>query len=213
MVPINKVLLLFAHPSQHRSEINRPMFTAAQAIEGITCVDLYADYPTLKIDVEKEQTRLLEHDVVIFQFPFYWYSTPAIFKEWQDLVLEHGFAYGNEGKALHGKLFLCALSAGGGEQAYRADGINHFTLRELLHPLEQTANLTGMKFLAPFAIFGSRDAVEEDRLAQHLDQWCLLLRELVAGRIDIAKATERERINSDLDSLILNHSDHQPSDQ
>ncbi|MCV5371612.1 NAD(P)H-dependent oxidoreductase, partial [Escherichia coli] len=91
-----KVLILFAHPSQHRSEVNTPLFKEAQKIEGVTCVDLYGEYPRFNINIDREQQRLREHDVVIFQFPLYWYSTPAILKEWQDLVLEYGFAYGTE---------------------------------------------------------------------------------------------------------------------
>ena len=60
-----------------------------------------------------------------------------------DLVLEYGFAYGSDGTALQGKVLFNALTAGGLEAAYRAEGYNHFTLRELLAPLEQTATLTG----------------------------------------------------------------------
>ena len=37
------------------------------------------------------------HDVVIFQFPLFWYSTPPILKQWQDIVLEYGWAYGEGG--------------------------------------------------------------------------------------------------------------------
>lgn len=204
-----RVLLLFAHPSQHRSEINRPMFEAAQHIQGVTCVDLYAEYPTLKIDVTKEQTRLKEHDVIVFQFPFYWYSTPAILKEWQDLVLEHGFAYGSGGTALHGKMFLCALSAGGDRKAYHPKGFNHFTVRDLLHPLEQTANLTGMHYLAPFALFQSRDAVEQQRLQHHLEAWQTLLTALVEDQLDSAKAATPECINDDLQSMLRCASDQE----
>ena len=53
---------------------------------------------------------LLDHDVVLFQFPLFWYSTPSILKEWQDLVLEHGFAYGAEGDALDGKRMMIAVT-------------------------------------------------------------------------------------------------------
>ena len=95
MTKIN-VLVLYAHPSHARSEVNRPMFEAACNIDGVTAVDLYGEYPTFNMNVPKEQQRLLEHDVIIFQFPLFWYSTPAILKEWQDLVLEYGFAYGGK---------------------------------------------------------------------------------------------------------------------
>ena len=63
-------------------------------MEGVRLHDLYEAYPDFLIDVEAEQALLLEHDVIVFQHPVYWYSSPAILKEWQDLVLEHGFAYG-----------------------------------------------------------------------------------------------------------------------
>jgi putative NADPH-quinone reductase len=121
------------------------MARATARVEGVTLVDLYAEYPDFQIDIDREQGRLVGHDVLVFMHPLYWYSTPAILKEWQDLVLEHGFAYGSQGTALHGKIFFSALTAGGAEAAYQAEGYNHFTIRELLHPLEQTAALCGRR--------------------------------------------------------------------
>lgn len=198
-----KVLLLFAHPSVLRSEVNQPMFNAAQRIPGVTCIDLYATYPNLKIDIDKEQQQLLAHDVIIFQFPLYWYSTPAILKEWQDLVLEHGFAYGKDGKALAGKTFFCALSAGGSEKAYQTDGYNHFKVRQLLFPLEQTASLTNMTYLAPFTLYSSRSAVEEQRLQVHLQDWQALLTALTEDRVNLEKAAGLDQLNSDLSQVLL----------
>jgi glutathione-regulated potassium-efflux system ancillary protein KefG len=102
---------------------------AVRGLGGVTVNDLYESYPELDIDVDREQRLLLEHDVVIFQHPFYWYSTPAILKEWQDLVLEHGWAYGHGGSALRGKWMMSALTAGGSEEAYRGAGPQGFTVR------------------------------------------------------------------------------------
>ncbi|MEW8237166.1 MAG: NAD(P)H-dependent oxidoreductase, partial [Candidatus Thiodiazotropha taylori] len=190
------------HPSLERSEVNRPLAEAAAAIEGITLIDLYAEYPDFQIDIDREQQRLLEHDVIIFQHPLYWYSTPAILKEWQDLVLEHDFAYGSKGTALHGKLFFNALSAGGSEAAYRAEGYNHFTIRELLQPMEQMASLCGMRYLPPFALFGARTAVDEGRIGQHIDTWIELLKALRDQKLDIETAQKLAGLNSDLNHLI-----------
>jgi putative NADPH-quinone reductase len=198
-----RILVLFAHPSPERSEANVPLARAAAAVDGVTLVDLYAEYPDFGIDVDREQARLLAHDVIAFLHPLYWYSTPSILKEWQDLVLEHGFAYGSEGTALHGKLFFNALTAGGGEAAYRARGYNHFTIRELLRPLEQTAMLCGMVYLPPFALFGARTAVEEGRIGAHVADWVRLLEALRDHRLDIRRATGLPRLNQDLDALIL----------
>ncbi|CAH7222023.1 NAD(P)H-dependent oxidoreductase [Vibrio chagasii] len=198
----NRVLVLFAHPSQHRSEANKPLFEQAKRIDGVTCVDLYAEYPTFKINIDREQKRLLDHDIIIFQFPLYWYSTPAILKEWQDLVLEYGFAYGTDGNELEGKKFLCSITAGGKEDAYQTDGYNHFTIRELLHPLEQTAALCGMEYLAPYALFGSRTALEESRITGHVERYKFLLESLVAGNIDYKKAKKAAKLNHYLDEII-----------
>ncbi|MCF2860307.1 NAD(P)H-dependent oxidoreductase [Pseudoalteromonas sp. SMS1] len=196
----NKILLLFAHPSPHRSEVNCPMFEYARALEYVTAVDLYAHYPTYQIDIDKEQRQLNAHDVIIFQFPFYWYSTPSILKEWQDLVLEYGYAYGHGGTALHGKIFLCAISAGGRADAYRTNGYNHFNVRTLLQPLEQTAYITGMQYLPPFALFSSRSALADGTLAQHLQDWKLLLEELHHNKFDPNSVDSLVTINELLDT-------------
>ncbi|EHY9868388.1 NAD(P)H-dependent oxidoreductase [Vibrio vulnificus] len=198
----NKVLVIYAHPSQHRSEVNAPLFAAAQAVDGVTCVDLYAEYPQFDINIDKEQARLLEHDVIVFQFPLYWYSTPALLKEWQDLVLEYGFAYGTDGTALQDKLMLCVVSAGGKEEAYKAEGYNHFTIRQLLAPIEQMAALTSMHYLPPFAIFGARTALEENRIDQHVERYVTLLQAFVEDRVNIHAANHLNKITHALPQII-----------
>lgn len=190
-----RLLVLFAHPSLERSEINDPLAAVAASHEQVTLVDLYAEYPDYRIDIDREQTRLCEHDVVVFLFPLYWYSTPALLKEWQDLVLEHGFAYGSEGRALAGKFFIAACSAGGPAGAYEAGGFNRFTLRELLRPLEQTAHLCHMRYLPPFALFGSRTAVEEGRLDDHLTAFRELLDHLSSAHLDAWEASDECTVN------------------
>jgi len=199
---MRRILVLFAHPSLDRSEVNRPLAVATSGVEGVTLVDLYAAYPDFQIDIDREQERLIAHDVIVFMHPLYWYSTPAILKEWQDLVLEYGFAYGSKGTALHDKLFFNALTAGGGEAAYCAEGYNHFTIRELLHPLEQTAAMCGMHYLPPFTLFGARTAVEEGRVEAHVADWVRVLEALRDERLDIEAARNLPRLNADLGAII-----------
>jgi len=190
-----KILILFAHPSQHRSEVNLPLITASKTIEGVTVVDLYAEYPDYCIDIELEQQRLREHDIVVFMFPLYWYSTPSILKEWQDLVLEYGFAYGHDGTELQGKTLLCAITAGGAENAYQEHGYNHYSIRQLLRPIEQTATLCGMSYLPPYALFGSRTALEEDKVDDHVKNWINILGCLRQNQVDVGRAAVAEKLN------------------
>lgn len=198
----HNLLVLFAHPSIDRSDVNAQLLQASRAAPGVTVVDLYGEYPTYQIDIDREQRRLLDHDVIIFMFPLYWYSTPSILKEWQDLVLEYGFAYGSQGGALHGKIFLCAISAGGSEQAYRREGYNHYTIRQLLQPLEQMAALCGMRYLPPFALFGSRTAAENGLLEAHVAKWQRTLQALREGRLDVRRAQALPRLDEHLDKLV-----------
>jgi glutathione-regulated potassium-efflux system ancillary protein KefG len=122
---------------------------------GITVNNLYETYPDFYIDVVAEQQLLIEHDIIVWQHPFYWYSSPAILKEWMDLVLQHGFAYGLKGSNLAGKQVLSIISTGGNKEVYCKEGRNHFTINEFLIPFKQSANLCGMDYLPPFVVYGS----------------------------------------------------------
>ncbi len=191
-----RVLVLFAHPAPARSEVNREMFRAARRLDEVTVVDLYAEYPRFDIDIDAEQERLSLADAVVFQFPFYWYSTPSILKEWQDLVLEYGFAYGEGGTALKGKLFGTAITTGGPEAAYHHEGYNSFTIREFLAPLEQTARLCSMHYLPPLVLHRARSALEEGRLLGHVELWVAYLTSLREGGIDAASVAELGTLNA-----------------
>lgn len=190
-----KTIVYLAHPRLDRSEINGPMFRAAEAIDGITCVDLYAEYPTFEIDVRREQKRLVDHDAIVFLHPFYWYSAPALLKEWQDLVLEHGFAYGHHGHALDDKVTFNAVSCGATETSYQPDGANGAHLRTLMLPFERTAHLCRMHYLPPLAIFGAGRASEDGRERAHIDAWTGLLRALRDDEIDIKAAGRPQTLN------------------
>jgi glutathione-regulated potassium-efflux system ancillary protein KefG len=149
-----KILILFAHPAFQKSRCNSRLVAAVRDMENVTFHDLYEIYPDFQIHVSREQQLLVDHDVIVFHHPFYWYSSPALLKEWQDLVLEHGFAYGPEGTALKDKWLLSAITTGGGEEAYRHKDTHHFTIPELLQPFEQTAWLCKMVYLPPFVVHG-----------------------------------------------------------
>jgi glutathione-regulated potassium-efflux system ancillary protein KefG len=154
-VRVARVLVQFAHPALEKSRVNRLLAARARDVAGITFRDLYEEYPDFDVDVRREQALLLEHDTIVLQHPLYWYSTPALLKQWLDLVLEHGWAYGRSGVALRGKRLMQAITAGGGEAAYREDGHNAHTVRQFLAPMEQTAALCGMEYLPPFVVHGT----------------------------------------------------------
>lgn len=190
-----KILILFAHPALEKSRINKYLIDGMEEIKGLTFHDLYQHYPDLDIDVELEQKLLLDNDIIIFHHPFYWYSTPAILKEWQDLVLTHGWAYGSQGKALEGKYFFNVVTTGGKEEAYQQGGHNNFTMKQFLAPLQQTANLCKMKFLPPFTIHGSL-SISKEKLDKHKEQLFMLFEKMINGSLDLDKSQNLEKMNT-----------------
>lgn len=150
-----KILWNLFHESLEESVGNKALFDAIKTRDNLCVRNLYDIYPDFRIDVEAEQALLVEYDTIVFQHPFYWYSCPALMKQWQDKVLTYGFAYPpKEGKALHGKKWLSVITTGGPEWAYRSGGFNNFTMSELLRPFQQTAYLCGMGWLPPFVVHG-----------------------------------------------------------
>jgi glutathione-regulated potassium-efflux system ancillary protein KefG len=185
---MSKLIVYYAHPGHKYSRANTAMAAQASAVAGITFVDLYAQYPRFNINIDREQQRLLDHDVILLQFPMFWYSTPSLLKEWQDLVLEHGFAYGAGGEKLQGKLMMLAITAAGNHEAYTEQGCQHYPIRTFLTPLERTARLCHMEFAAPYVLYGALRASDDDRLAAHVAGYRRLLEAIRDDRFDIESA-------------------------
>ncbi|MTI11805.1 NAD(P)H-dependent oxidoreductase, partial [Sansalvadorimonas verongulae] len=147
---MSKVVVISGHPDLERSYTNTIILDELQKkaddIEVHKLDELYPDY---QINVEAEQKALLEADAIVLQFPYYWYSVPALMKKWIDDVFSFNFAYGPEGDKLKGKHFILSLTVGGPEESYDPLGYNHFTIEETLRPLQQTAYLAGMVFQKP----------------------------------------------------------------
>lgn len=196
-----RILILFAHPAFHKSKVNRILVEGLSDIDGVSFHDLYQEYPELDIDVRQEQQLLEEHDLIMFQFPLFWYSTPAILKEWQDLVLEHGWAFGSKGNALKGKLFQVSITAGGHISGYQKDGFHNHTLNQILSPLRQTAVLCKMIPLPPFVVHGSH-AIEKHEVLEYKKDLVKLLQVFVSGEINTDELNSYEFINDYLTKQV-----------
>ena len=191
---MSKILIQFAHPALEKSRVNKYLIKNLNSLPDVTLNDLYEEYFDFNIDIEKEKKLLLEHDLIIFHHPFFWYSTPALLKQWQDLVLEHGWAYGSKGKALVGKKMMNIITTGGSSQAYTKESINQHTIREFLLPIEQTAKLCGMIYLPPFLIQGTH-RLSENEIEDHSKKYRRLLTDLCEDKISINDLLGYETFN------------------
>lgn len=152
---MSKILVISGHPNLEQSNANKIILgQLASSLPNVEIRRLDALYPDYRIDIEREQQALLGADIVVLQFPFYWYSIPALLKKWLDDVFAYNFAYGSQGDKLKGKDFILSLTIGGPEEAYNPLGYNHFEIAQLLRPLQQTAYLSGMTFCKPVYTHG-----------------------------------------------------------
>lgn len=180
---MKRILIIFAHPAIQKSRINRKMIESVRKLEWVTVNELYEKYPDFYIDIIKEQQLLMLHDIIVWHHPFYWYSPPALLKEWFDLVLQHGFAYGKEGRALEGKDAISVITTGGQKDIYTQEGQNHHTINEFLVPLKQSASLCRMNYLPPFVVHGSY-TIKEDETRHYAEQYKNLIMNLRDEKYD-----------------------------
>jgi len=116
-------------------------------------------------DIAREQDKLRWADGVIFQFPLWWFSMPAILKGWVDRIYAYGFAYGvgehsdqrwgqryGEG-AMAGKRAMLVVTTGGWESHYSPRGING-PMEDILFPIQHgILYYPGFDVLPPFVIY------------------------------------------------------------
>jgi len=156
-----QTLVIVSHPIIEDSSTQQFLRESLPA-QGVTWHHLEAAYPDGEIDVEQEQHQLLQFDRILFQFPFYWYSSPPLLKHWQDTVLTESYAYGKNGGRIAGKEFGLILSVGVNENEYQAGGEEGFTLSELTKPYQALAAKCGLVYMPIFAI-SKFDYMNEDR--------------------------------------------------
>ncbi|XP_014436931.1 ribosyldihydronicotinamide dehydrogenase [quinone] isoform X1 [Pelodiscus sinensis] len=133
----------------------------------------------LASDLTEEQRKVQEAELLIFQFPLYWFSMPAIMKGWVDRVLVQGFAYNfpqyYDNGLLKDKLALLSFTTGGDEEMFSKGGVSG-DIRYLLWPMQHgIMHFCGFKVLAPQICFAAEYVTEEKR-EEMLASWAQRLK-------------------------------------
>ncbi len=147
---MKKVLMISGHPDLKASVGNAGIISEFRKLCPDAKVRLLDEmYPEYRFDIKEEQEALVAADIIIWQFPFYWYSMPGLLKKWLDDVFVHGFAHGSKGKALEGKHLIISFTTGASADEYQHHKAMNYEVKEFLTPFIQTANLCGMQFEEP----------------------------------------------------------------
>jgi len=151
-----------------KSQVDRadfPLLTPEARLIPVVASKEAFEAKALTRDVRVEMENLLWADVLILQFPLWWFSMPAILKGWVDRVFAYGFAYGvgehsdkqwgdryGEG-TLAGKRAMLIVTAGGWEEHYAARGVNG-PIDDLLFPINHgILHYPGYDVLPPFVVY------------------------------------------------------------
>ena len=139
-------------------------------------------------DVEAEIAKMEAADLMIWQFPLWWFSVPGILKGWVDKVFAFNRVYGRgryyDKGVFRGRRALLSLTTGGsGEAAYQPDGFNG-DINGILRPIQRgMLQFLGYDVLKPQIVHGPAQSTEEERKAR-LAEW----------RERLAKVVEEEPI-------------------
>lgn len=80
---MKNVLIISGHTDLATSVANKTILeTLANRLPKAEIVKLDELYPDFKINVEAEQQRLIRADIIVLQFPVFWYSAPSILERW-----------------------------------------------------------------------------------------------------------------------------------
>lgn len=157
--------------------VKDPAYYKQQVEEGHAHqTDSFAD------DLQQEMDKLFACDVLIFQFPLWWFSVPAILKGWVDRVFASTRIYGG-GKwydkgVFVGKRAMCSVTLGGSESIVSPDGLNGDIHDQILfHINHGMLAFTGFTVIRPFLVHGPARMTPEQRAAE-LDRYAASVRNL-----------------------------------
>ncbi|BEU87096.1 NAD(P)H-dependent oxidoreductase [Selenomonas sp. TAMA-11512] len=141
---MKKILIVSGHPDLANDSFANKIILEdiAKLVPEATIDDLGALYPDYEFDVEAEQAKLVDADIIVMQFPIFWFSIPALMAKWMEDVFLHGFSHGSTGKALVGKKLLLSFTTGAPAFAYG----EAFPVEAMTKRLSHTAEFTGMEY-------------------------------------------------------------------
>ena len=165
MSAMKKVLIVSGHPDLAASLANATILAEVEKLlpeAEIRRLDsLYPDY---RFNIASEQQALLAADIIVWQFPFSWYSVPGLMKLWLDQVFLHGFSHGAQ-KQLSGKKLLLSFTAGAPPALYTRGGAFGHAVEDYLTPLATLAFLCVLDLQPPVYSTGLSDATRGDAAA------------------------------------------------
>lgn len=169
---MKNILIISGHTNLNDSVVNKEILTKYKKLFPEAEI-VYLDklYPDFKIDVKVEQEKLVKADIIILQYPIFWYHMPSIMERWMEETFTHGFAYGDGGDKLKGKKLIASLTLGAPLESYHKDANVGYEIEDFLPSLKATCRLTQMDFAGSVHTAGisyqTDDDVKKEKAEEH----------------------------------------------
>ena len=162
---MSNVLIVSGHPRLGQDSVaNKTILEELAVLLPEAKIDVLDElYPDYVIDVEAEQAKLRGADVIVLQYPLWWYGWPSLLQKWVEDVFVRGFSHGSTGTALRGKKLVVSVTTGASQAYYQPDSVD---FDDLLTPAKATCALTGMEFAGSLPLFGVSYANHTDEAAR-----------------------------------------------
>ncbi|MFD1410540.1 NAD(P)H-dependent oxidoreductase [Lapidilactobacillus gannanensis] len=146
-----QTLIIVAHPEVDNSPTQQFLQASLPVTnnDAVTWHDLNAIFTETGWQRETELALLKKAERIIWQFPLYWYSAPAILKQWQDAIFTGEVS---QYEFLAGKELGLVVSVGERLTSYQAGAREQFTLSEILRPYQAFAQKLDWRYLPPLVI-------------------------------------------------------------
>lgn len=166
------ILIVAAHPYLNRSKANKRLLDGVSEMDSVIISDIYEKYPDFHIDVQEEQQLLTCAEVIVFQFPLYWYNIPALLKQWQETVLTSEFAFGIDAHQmqLKDKQCIAVTTTGHPQNSNFVDGVDVFSVNTFMIPLQQLTEHCLMNYHEPLVFYQVHQA-NNNELKQYVEDY------------------------------------------
>ena len=145
---MNNILIVSGHTDLNNSVANKKILQELSKRLPTAEIDylsnLYTDY---KIDVVKEQNKMLKADIIVLQYPLFWYSMPSLLEKWMEEVFRHGFSHGTKGNKLKDKKVIVSITTGAPEEVYN-------NIDDFLNPIKSSCKLCQMEYVGNIVTYG-----------------------------------------------------------
>ena len=144
---MQNILVVSRHTDLNNSVANKAILERLEnklpQAEFVYLDKLYSDF---QIDVEEEQEKLLNADIIVLQFPIFWYAMPSLLSRWLEETFQHGFSHGSTGDKLKGKKLIASFTTGAPEFMYSYEGAQKYPIEDFLPPIKAMCNLCGLDY-------------------------------------------------------------------